>query len=116
MRLRIEMTGVEFRVAGAPREKKDWKDKSRQATTPDGRPIWLLRLSAYDEGNKSTETIWVEFAGEEPQVIPNEVATIQGLTYAPWVSKNDKTDKYEIVRWFRAEAITHPGAARRSAA
>jgi hypothetical protein len=114
MRLRIDTAKVEFRVAGAVRPKKDWKNKELQATLRDGRKLWTLRLSAYDEANASTEMIWVEFAGDEPQVVPNEVATVLGLTYAPWVAKNDKTDKHEIVRAFRADSITHNGASRRA--
>ena len=114
MRLRIDRTGVEFRVAGVARPRQDWQDKERQATTRDGRPIWIVRLIAFDSGagpNGSMETIWVEVAGEEPQLIPNEVADVQGLTYKPWVN-----NKKEIVRAFRAESVTVSGAARRPAA
>lgn len=116
MRLRIDTTGVEFRVAGAAKPRKDWKNKELQATTRDGRLIWVVRLNAFDKASSTTETIWVEVAGDEPQVIPNEVHTIEGLTYAPWIGKKDKTEKYEIIRAFRAESIVHSGATRRSAA
>jgi len=36
---------------------------------------------------------------------------VQGLTYAPWVN-----NKKEIVRAFRAEAVTLASAARKAAA
>jgi hypothetical protein len=114
MRLRIDMTGVEFRVAGVAKPRKDWQNKENQATTRDGRPLWTVRLIAFDSGagsNGSMETIWVEVAGDEPQLIPNEVADVQGLTYAPWVN-----NKKEIVRAFRAESVTVNGASRRPAA
>src|SRR5579864_5623674 len=104
MRLRIDTTGVEFRVAGAARPRKDWKDQDRQATLKDGRPLWTVRLIAFDTATTSMETIWVEVAGDEPKLIPNEVAAVQGLSYAPWVNK-----KNEIVRAFRADAITMDG-------
>lgn len=113
------MTGVEFRVAGVARPKKDWQDKDRQATTRDGRLIWSLRLLAFDSGageKGSMETLWVDVPGDEPQLAPNDVVAVQGLTYAPWVAKNEKSGKYEIVRAFRADAIAYNGAARRSAA
>lgn len=119
MRLRIDTTGVEFRVAGVAKPRKDWENKALQAKTRDGRLIWSVRLLAFDSGagpHGSMETIWVEVAGEEPKLVPNEVATIEGLTYAPWVAKNDKTSKHEIVRAFRAESIVHSATARRPAA
>ncbi len=44
------MTGVQFRVAGVAKPRKDWQDKERQATTRDGRPLWTVRLIAFDSG------------------------------------------------------------------
>jgi hypothetical protein len=114
MRLRIDTAGIEFRVAGAVRPRQVSRDDSRQKTTPasDGsRPVWTVRLTAYDSATGSTEMIWVEVAGQEPQLTPNEVAIVQGLTYAPWVN-----NKKEIVRAFRAEAVTLAGNVRRPAA
>ncbi|MGI9004990.1 MAG: hypothetical protein ACR2FU_02125 [Streptosporangiaceae bacterium] len=55
--------------------------------------------------------IWVEVAGQQPDLTPNEIASVQGLTYAPWVNS-----KKEIVRAFRAEAVALTGSARRAAA
>ena len=48
MRLLIDTNGVQFRVGGPARPKQDYKDKDQQATTPDGRPIWAVRLAAFD--------------------------------------------------------------------
>lgn len=117
MRLRIDTTGVEFRTAGAAKPKKDWQNKELQAVTPDKRPIWSVRLLAFDSGagpNGSMEQIWVEVAGDEPQLVPNEVVTVQNLTYAPWVATGKK--KPEIVRSFRAESIVMAGNSSRRAA
>ncbi len=114
MRLRIDMTGIEFRVAGAVRPRQVSKADQRQKTTPDSdgrRPIWTVRLTAYDAVAGSTEMIWVEVAGQAPELAPNEIAVVQGLTYAPWVN-----NKKEIVRAFRAEAVTLASAARKAAA
>ena len=56
MRLLIDTSGIQFRVAGPAKPKPDYKDKDRQATTRDGRPIWTVRLDAIehrarDQGN-----------------------------------------------------------------
>ena len=66
---------------------------------------------AIDGPAASTETIWVEVAGDQPQLALDEIAAVQGLTFSPWVNR-----KHELVRAFRAEAITIDGTARRSAA
>lgn len=113
MRLRIDTTGIEFRVAGAVKPRQVSKDDQRQKTTPasDGnRPIWNVRLTAYDSTTGSTEMIWVEVAGSQPDLTPNEIATVQGLTYAPWVN-----NKKEIVRAFRAESVALVSARRAAA-
>ena len=48
MRLLIETNGVRFRAGGPARPKPDYQDKTKQAMTPDGRPIWVVRLTAFD--------------------------------------------------------------------
>lgn len=111
MRLRINTEGVEFRVAGMPKPRTESRDSDVQKRTPDGRLIWIVRLSAFDSQSVTTETIWTEVTGDEPRLVPNEVAAVTGLTFAPWVNR-----KGEIVRAFRAEAITQESAGRRSAA
>ena len=114
MRLKIDTASIEFRVAGTVRPRQVSKDDKRQKTTPDSdghRPVWTVRLTAYDSAAGSTEMIWVEVAGQEPELTPNEIASVQGLTYAPWVN-----NKKEIVRAFRAEAVALVGNARRAAA
>ena len=111
MRLRIDTNEVKFRVAGMPKPRMESRQSQIQKTTPDKRPIWTVRLLAIDTGAASTETIWVEVAGPEPQLILDEIATVQGLTFAPWVSKRG-----EIMRSFRAEAITQESGSSRRAA
>jgi hypothetical protein len=115
MRLRIDTSTVKFRVAGTARPRQVSKDNQTQKTTPpsDGsRPIWTVRLIAVDTQAGTTEQIFVEVAGEMPQLTIDEVASVQGLTFAPWVN-----NKKEIVRSFRADSIAMADATgRRSAA
>lgn len=107
MRLRIDTTNIQFRVAGAPKPRMQSRDSQQQKTTPDGRPIWTVRVTAYDEENSSTEMVFIEVAGDQPQLVPNEVAQVQGLVFAPWVNR-----KGEIMRAFRAESITQAAVKR----
>lgn len=100
MRLLIDTSGIQFRVAGMPKERPDFKDKDRQATTRDGLPIWTLRLDAIDGGRETKETIWVEVAGDEPKVTFDGFAMVRGLVFAPWVGRDGK-----IRRAFRADAV-----------
>ncbi|MGO9298303.1 MAG: hypothetical protein ACLP52_31255 [Streptosporangiaceae bacterium] len=100
MRLLIETSGMRFRVAGTARARTDYKDKTRQATTPDGRPIWTVRLTAIETGRETSETIWVEVAGDEPRLTLDDLAQVRGLVFAPWVGRDSK-----IRRSFRADAI-----------
>ena len=48
MRLLIETSSIQFRVAGAAKPRPDFKDKERQATSRDGVLIWTVRLDAID--------------------------------------------------------------------
>ena len=48
MRLLIDASGIKFRAGGPAKPKNDYKDRSKQAVTPDGRPIWVVRLTAFD--------------------------------------------------------------------
>jgi hypothetical protein len=111
MRLRIDTSTVKFRVGGPARPRMESRANQVQKMTPDGRPIWTVRLFAIDTQAGTTEQLWVEVAGEQPQLIVDEVATVQGLVYAPWVN-----NKKEIVRAFRADSITIDATARRAAA
>ena len=111
MRLRIDTSNVRFRVAGLAQPRNESRERQVQKTTPDGRPIWTVRLNAIDGPAASTESIWVEVAGDQPQLALDEIAAVQGLTFSPWVNR-----KHELVRAFRAEAITIDVAARRTAA
>jgi hypothetical protein len=113
MRLRIDTNNVRFRVAGLAQPRMESKDSKVQKTTPapDKRPIWTVRLIAIDGTAASMETIWVEVAGEQPQLALDEIAAVQGLVFSPWVNR-----KNEIVRSFRADSVTIETATRRTAA
>ncbi len=125
MRLRIDTTEVRFRVAAMPRPRTESRNSDVQKTTPpsDGkRPIWVVKLNAFDKGagsDGSMEAIWVEVAGPKPELVLDEMAEVQGLTYAPWAKvkfvEKDKP-KAEIMRAFRAQSIAMAGGARRAAA
>jgi hypothetical protein len=121
MRLKIDISTVKFRVAGTARPRQVSKNDKTQKTTPasDGsRPIWTVRLSAIDTQANTTEQIFVEVAGDMPQLTVDELATVHGLTYAPWASVKlvEGKPKAEIMRAFRAESIVMAdGGARRAA-
>jgi hypothetical protein len=100
MRILIDTSGVQFRVAGAAKARPDFKDKDRQATTRDGEPIWTVRLDAIEPDRETKETIWVEVAGEQPNVTFDGYALVRGLVFAPWVGRDGK-----IKRAFRADAV-----------
>jgi len=100
MRLLIDTSAVQFRVAGMPKERPDFKDKEKQATNRDGQLIWTLRLDAIDNGRETKETIWVEVAGDEPKLTFDGYAVVRNLVFAPWVGRDGK-----IKRSFRADAI-----------
>jgi hypothetical protein len=112
MRLRIDTSEVKFRVASMAKPRMESRQSQRQKTTRDGRAIWTVRLTAIDAGAGSTESIWVEIAGDEPRLILDEIATVQGLVFSPWVSQ-----KGEIMRSFRADSVTQDGgtSSRRAA-
>ena len=100
MRLEIKTDPYQFRVAGAPKARPDFKDKDRQAVTRDGEPIWTVRLDAIDTERETRETIWVEVAGEQPKLTFDGYAVVRGLVFAPWVGRDGK-----IRRAFRADAV-----------
>ena len=108
MRLLIDASNVQFRVAGVAKAKQDFKDKERQAVTRDGVPIWSLRLDAIEPVRETKETIWVEVAGEQPKLTFDGYAVVHGLVFAPWVGRDGK-----IRRAFRADAVepSMPGKA-----
>jgi|SRR6266571_1776647 len=108
MRLKIETSDVRFRVAGTARAKQV---KGAPATTPDGRPVWVVRLTAIEADRNTSETIWVEVAGEEPKLTLDDLVQVHGLTFAPWVSKTD----HKLVRSFRADQVTPLDQARKAA-
>jgi hypothetical protein len=106
MRLKIDTNGVRFRAGGPARKKDHYQDKDKQAVTPDGRPIWVVRLTAFDTSTEqgSSESIWVEVAGDKPELATDELVQITGLVFAPWISGPARKD-HKIVRNFRADAV-----------
>ena len=106
MRTEIKTDGVRFRAGGPAKPKQDYRDKSKQAVTPDGRPIWVVRLTAFDTRTEqgSSESIWVEVAGEQPVLATDELVQIDGLVFAPWISGPDRKN-HKIVRNFRADMV-----------
>ena len=108
MRLKIDTSDVKFRVAGTARAKQV---KGEPARTPDGRPVWTVRLTAIETDRETAETIWVEVAGDEPKLTIDDLVQVTGLVYAPWVNREHK-----IVRSFRAEQIVPLDLAARKAA
>ena len=107
MRILIDTSGVQFRVAGAAKARPDFKDKDRQATTRDGELIWTVRLDAIEPDRETKETIWVEVAGEQPKVTFDGYAVVRGLVFAPWVGRDGK-----IKRAFRADAVEPAGSVK----
>lgn len=107
MRLKIDTSEVKFRVAGIAKAKQV---KGEPARTPDGRPVWTVRLTAIEAERGSAETIWVEVAGDEPKLTIDDLVQVHGLVYAPWVNRDHK-----IVRSFRAEQVVPLDAARKAA-
>jgi hypothetical protein len=100
MRLLIDTSSIQFRVAGTAAPRKDYKDKDQQARDRDGRLIWTVRLDAIDAGRETKESIWVEVAGDEPKLTFDGYAVVRGLVFAPWVGRDGK-----IKRAFRADAV-----------
>jgi hypothetical protein len=100
MRLLIDTSGTQFRVASAAKPRQDYKDKERQAVNRDGELIWTVRLDAIEPERETKETIWVEVAGNEPKLTFDDYALVRGLVFAPWVGRDGK-----IRRAFRADAV-----------
>ena len=115
MRLLIKTNGVRFRAGGPAKPKPDYQDKTKQALTSDGRPIWVVRLTAFDTNTEhgSSESIWVEVAGEQPKLPADELVQIDGLVFAPWIS-GPQRKAHKIVRNFRADAVTLASASAKS--
>ena len=111
MRLEIKTDGVRLRAGGPATPKNDYRDKSKQAVTPDGRPIWVLRLHAYDMNTEqgSSESIWVEVAGDKPELTTDELVQVTGLVFVPWISGPAKKE-HKIVRNFRADSVAMTSA------
>jgi hypothetical protein len=113
MRLKIDIGEVRFRVAGTARPRTESQQSKAQKVTPDGRPVWVVKLIAIDSGagaDGSMEAIWVEVAGPQPVLTLDGLAAVEGLTHTPWVNKQGK-----LVRAFRADSIAMTDGARRAA-
>jgi hypothetical protein len=120
MRLKIDITTVKFRVAGQARPRQVSKHDPSQKTTPpsDGsRPIWSVRLIAIDTQAGTTEQIFVDVAGDMPQLSVDEIATVHNLTFAPWAAVEyvDGKPKGKVMRSYRADAVTLESSGRRAA-
>lgn len=122
MRNRIDITNVKFRVAGVgPRQVS--KTNKTQKTTGDrdpagNRPIWTVRLTAIDTELNSSEQIFVEVAGDMPQLVIDELATVRNLTYVPWaaVEHVNGQPRGKVMRAYRADSIVMADASSRRAA
>ena len=100
MRTKIDTSGIQFQVAATAKAKQDYRDKTSQARTLDGRPVWTVRLIATDTVRETKETIWVEVAGDEPKLTFDGYAIVHELVYVPWVGKDGK-----LRRAFKAEGV-----------
>ncbi len=120
MRNKIDISTVKFRVAGVGPRQVSKNDKTQKTTPPsDGRrPIWSVRLLAIDTEAGTTEQLFVEVAGDMPQLVVDEIATVVNLTYVPWAAVEfiDNKPKGKIMRAYRADAVTLESSARRPAA
>ena len=122
MRNRIDISNVKFRVAGVgPRQvSKNDKTQKRTPASDGNRLVWTVRLSAIDTELNTTEQIFVEVAGDMPQLVIDELATVHNLTYQPWaaVEFDQQKNKHvgKIMRAYRADSIVMAeGGARRAA-
>lgn len=120
MRNKIDTSNVKFRVMGVGPRQVSKTDKSQKRTPPsDGnRPIWTVRLMARDTEVNSTEQIFVEVAGDQPQLVIDELATVNGLTYQPWAAAENVNGQWKgkIMRAYRADSIVMADASSRRAA
>jgi hypothetical protein len=122
MRNKIDTRTMKFRVAGVSARQVSRTDKTQKTTPPsDGsRPIWSVRLIAVDTELNTTEQIFVEVAGDMPQLVHDEYATVHGLTYQPWaVAEHDSArNKWvgKIMRSYRADSIVMTEASARHSA
>ena len=112
MRLKIDITTVKFRVAGQARPRQVSRNDPSQKTTPPS-----VRLIAIDTQAGTTEQIFVDVAGDMPQLSVDEIATVHNLTFAPWAAVEyvDNKPKGKIMRSYRADAVTLDNSGRRTA-
>jgi hypothetical protein len=123
MRTRIDISAVRFRAQGVFPRQVSKNDKSQKTTgyrDPAGdRPIWTVRLSAFDTQENRSEQIFVEVAGPEPELAVDELVTVVNLTYVPWAAVvfNEEKKKHEgkVMRAFRADSIVMANAPGRRA-
>ena len=115
MRLRIDASGVQFRAGGPAKPKQDYRDKTKQADDAGRAPDLGRAADRFDTSTEhgSSESIWVEVAGDEPKLTADELVQIDGLVFAPWISGPARKD-HKIVRNFRADAVTLAEASGKS--
>jgi len=100
MRTKIDTTGIEFEVAATAKPRTESRTSDKQKFTPDGRPVWTVRLDAIDIARETKETIWVEVAGDQPKLTFKGSVVVRDLVYAPWAGRDGK-----LHRAFRADSI-----------
>lgn len=118
------MSMVEFTVAGEAYPRQVSRSDQRQKTTgprdPNGdRPIWSVRLSAFDKVANSVQQIFVDIPGARPEVRVNGLATLTGLTFTPWAAAEQGPDgkwRGKVMASYRADSITMAEASARRAA
>jgi hypothetical protein len=49
-----------------------------------------VRLDAIEPERETKESIWVEVAGEQPELTFDGYAAVRGLVFAPWVGRDGK--------------------------
>jgi hypothetical protein len=122
MRNKIDTSTVKFRVAGVSPRQVSRTDKTQKRTpaSDGGRLIWTVRLTAFDTAVNSSEQIFVEVAGDMPQLVIDEIAAVHNLTYQPWaaVEFDQQKNKHvgKIMRAYRADSIVMAEAPARRAA
>ncbi|MGO9080190.1 MAG: hypothetical protein ACLQDY_14280 [Streptosporangiaceae bacterium] len=103
----VKTDGMRFRANGPAWRRKV---KGEPATTKDGRPMWVARLTVLEDGRRWSEEIWVEVYGDEPVLAADDLVMPVRLIYSPWVNR-----KGELVRSYRADQILPAEPARKSA-
>jgi hypothetical protein len=116
----LDIASLRFRVMGfGPRKVSRNDDRQKMTPASDGgRPIWSVRLLAIDETRNSTRQIFVEVAGDMPQLVVDQLATVHDLRYVPWAAVEivDGKPRGKIMDAYRAASIVMADASKAHAA